>query len=66
MFPSDSVAQLYSQAPGFLLIAFYDSQGYTGDILTHLHTGNITHYMDKFRPLSHKHVRFKALNAVGN
>jgi hypothetical protein len=39
MFRSDKVAQLYSKAPGSLFIAFYDSQGYGGDILTHLHTG---------------------------
>jgi hypothetical protein len=38
MFPSERVAQLYSQAPSSLFIAFYDSQGYGGYILIHLHT----------------------------
>jgi hypothetical protein len=35
---SDRVAQLYSQAPGSFFVAFYDSQGYGGAILTFLHT----------------------------
>jgi hypothetical protein len=35
----DRVAQLYPQAPGSLFVAFYDSQGYGGVILTRLHTG---------------------------
>jgi hypothetical protein len=39
MCPSDRVAQLYPQAPGSLFVAFYDSQGYGGGILTPLHTG---------------------------
>jgi hypothetical protein len=38
MSPSDSVARLYPQALGSLIVAFYDSQGYGGGILTHLHT----------------------------
>jgi hypothetical protein len=38
MSPSDRVAQLYPQAPGSLFVAFYDSQGYGGAILTRLHT----------------------------
>jgi hypothetical protein len=38
MSPSDRVAQLYPQAPGSLFIAFYDSQGDGGGILTCLHT----------------------------
>jgi hypothetical protein len=29
----------YFQAPGSLLVAFYDSQGHGGGILTCLHTG---------------------------
>jgi hypothetical protein len=37
MSPSERVAQLYPQAPGSLSIAFYDSQGYGGGILTLLH-----------------------------
>jgi hypothetical protein len=32
-------AQLYPQAPGSLFIAFYNSQGYGGGILTSLHMG---------------------------
>jgi hypothetical protein len=39
--PSDRVAQLYPQAPGSLPVAFYDSQGYSGGILTRLHTGTV-------------------------
>jgi hypothetical protein len=38
MSPSDRVAQLYPQAPGSLFVAFCDSQGYGGSILTRLHT----------------------------
>jgi hypothetical protein len=36
---TDRVAQLYPQTPGFIVVAFYDSQGYGGGILTRLHTG---------------------------
>jgi hypothetical protein len=39
MSPSNGVAQLYPQAPGSLFVAFQDSQGYAGGILTHRHTG---------------------------
>jgi hypothetical protein len=39
--PSDKVAQLYPPEPGSLFVAFYDSQGYGGGILTRLHTGHI-------------------------
>jgi hypothetical protein len=39
MFPSDMVAQLQPQAPDFLFVAFYDSHGDGGGILTRLHTG---------------------------
>jgi hypothetical protein len=39
MSPSDGVARLYPQAPGSLFVAFYDSQGYGGCILTRPHTG---------------------------
>jgi hypothetical protein len=35
--PSNKVAQLYPQALGSLFVAFYDSQGYGGGILTCLH-----------------------------
>jgi hypothetical protein len=35
--PSDRVAQLCPQAPGSLFVAFYDSHGYGGGILTRLH-----------------------------
>jgi hypothetical protein len=41
MSPSDRVAQLYPQAPGYLFVAFYDSQGYGGGILIRLHTGSV-------------------------
>jgi hypothetical protein len=37
MSPSDWLVQLYAQAPGSLFIAFYDSQGYDGIIVTRLH-----------------------------
>jgi hypothetical protein len=36
MSSSDRVAQLYPQALGSLFVAFYDSQGYGGGILTRL------------------------------
>jgi hypothetical protein len=39
MSPSDRVTQLYPQTPDALSVAFYDSQGYSGGILTRLHTG---------------------------
>jgi hypothetical protein len=35
--PSDRVAQLCPQASSYLFVAFYDSQGYGGGILTGLH-----------------------------
>jgi hypothetical protein len=35
--PSNRVAQLHPQAPGFLFVAFHDSQGYGGGTLTPLH-----------------------------
>jgi hypothetical protein len=40
MSPSDRVPQLYSQAPGSLFVALYDSQGYVGgtSIITRIHT----------------------------
>jgi hypothetical protein len=37
--PSDRVAQLYLQAPVSLFVAFYNSQGYGGGILSRLHAG---------------------------
>jgi hypothetical protein len=37
MFPRDRIAQLYSPVPGSLFVAFYDSHGYGGGILTCLH-----------------------------
>jgi hypothetical protein len=33
------VAQLYTQAPGFLFVAVYDSLGYGGGILNRLRLG---------------------------
>jgi hypothetical protein len=35
------VAQLCRQALGYLFVAFYDSQSYSGGILSHLHTVTI-------------------------
>jgi hypothetical protein len=35
--PKNRVSQLYPQALGFLFIASYDLQGYSGGIRTHLH-----------------------------
>jgi hypothetical protein len=35
------------QVPGSLFVAFYDSQGYSGSILTHLHMGCIYHTLKK-------------------
>jgi hypothetical protein len=37
--PRNRVAQLHPHALGFLFVASYDSQGYDGDIRTHLHAG---------------------------
>jgi hypothetical protein len=39
--PKDWLAQLYPWALGSLAVASYDLQGYSGDILTHLHIGTI-------------------------
>jgi hypothetical protein len=39
MSPSDRVAQLYIQTLGSLFITFYNTQGYSGGVLTHLHMG---------------------------
>jgi hypothetical protein len=36
---SERVAQLHPQAAASLFLTFYDLQGYSGGILTHLHTG---------------------------
>jgi hypothetical protein len=33
------VAQIYPQALGSLFVAFYDAQGYGGDMRTRLHAG---------------------------
>jgi MFS superfamily sulfate permease-like transporter len=38
--PIDRMSQLYPQTPNSLFVAFYDSQGYDGGILTLLHTGD--------------------------
>jgi hypothetical protein len=37
--PRNRVAQLHPRAPGSLFVASFDSQGYTGGILTRLYTG---------------------------
>jgi hypothetical protein len=47
MSPRDKEAQLYPQAPHSLFIAFYDSQSYGTGILTHVHTGDITHQLNQ-------------------
>jgi hypothetical protein len=39
MSSNNSVAQLYPQASGYLFVTFHVSQGYSGGILTRLHTG---------------------------
>jgi hypothetical protein len=39
---SDSVVQLYPQVRGSLCVAFYNSQGDGGGILTNLHTGKVS------------------------
>jgi hypothetical protein len=49
MSPTDRVAQLYPQAPGFLFITFYDSQGYGGGIRTRLHTGEYYELYDQVK-----------------
>jgi hypothetical protein len=41
MSPTHRVAQLYHQASGSLSVAFCDSQGYGGGILTRLHTVHV-------------------------
>jgi hypothetical protein len=38
--PQGRVAQLYPQAPGSLFITSYNSQGYSGGILSHLRKGS--------------------------
>jgi hypothetical protein len=48
--PRDRVAQLYLQALGFLFVASYDSQGYSGGIRTGL-------YMDHINPAYKGEVR---------
>jgi hypothetical protein len=39
MSPSERMALLYPEAPDYLFIVFYDSQGFGEDILTRLDTG---------------------------
>jgi hypothetical protein len=46
MSPSDRVAQLYPEALGSLFVAFYNSQGYDGGILTRLHRGDEIYYVN--------------------
>jgi hypothetical protein len=53
MSPSDRVAQSYLRTPGSLFVAFYDSQGYSGGILTRLHVRIYVYYTKiKERPFS--------------
>jgi hypothetical protein len=46
-YPGDRVTQLYSQAPGYFLFAFYDLESYGGDILPRFHTRFIYSYYIK-------------------
>jgi uncharacterized membrane protein len=39
---TDRVAQLHPQAPASLFVAFYDSQGDGGSMLTRLHMGQVS------------------------
>jgi hypothetical protein len=41
MCSSDRVGQLHPQTSGSLFVAFYDSQSYSGGILTLIHTGAV-------------------------
>jgi hypothetical protein len=43
--PRNRVAQLYPWALGFLSVASYDSQGYSGGILTRLYMGLVSIYL---------------------
>jgi hypothetical protein len=52
MSPSDRLVQLYYQALGSLFVAFYDSQGYGGGILTRLHTWDSKKHMQHTNTLS--------------
>jgi hypothetical protein len=45
---SDRLAQLYPQAPGSFLAAFYDLQDCDGDVLTYLHTVKIIYVINSF------------------
>jgi hypothetical protein len=48
MSPSDTVVQLYPQAPAPLYVSFCDSLGYGGGIVTRLHEGKISHNSLKY------------------
>jgi hypothetical protein len=63
MFPSDKVAQLYPQAPGFLFVAFYASQGYGGGFLTLLRTETILLYtmINYFKQTIDRHQKTRIL-----
>jgi hypothetical protein len=41
MYPKDTVTQLHPHTPVSLFDSFYNSQGYSGSILTGLHTGYV-------------------------
>jgi hypothetical protein len=49
MSPSDRVALLYSPSAVFVFVAFYNSQGYNGGILTRLHTRKYDVNTDNFQ-----------------
>jgi hypothetical protein len=49
MSPSDRVSQLYLQAPDPRFVAFYDSQGYGGGIVSLLHRDTAGEYVLRIR-----------------
>jgi hypothetical protein len=57
MFPSNQVAQLFSQAPGPLLVGFYGSQGYSGGILP-ASTREADNNRDIKKPISNNNTIF--------
>jgi hypothetical protein len=59
--PSDRVAQLYAKAPSSLFVAFYDSQGYGGGILTRLRlrTGKTDKYWISLSAFGYRNLMFR-------
>jgi hypothetical protein len=66
MFLRKRVAQLYPQAPGSLWIAFYDSQGCGGDILTRLHMGTDKHSGSQINSEFSVLIQFSQQNIMWN